>query len=377
MATVVHVLSGLKVGGAEMALHRLIVHGDREKFRHVVFALSPEGGMVERFREAGADLFVFDLRSHPLVEFWKLIKALRRANPDVVQTWMYHADLIGGLAARLAGCRAVVWGIRTTYLPQGGSRATRWVRWACARLSTWVPQAIVCAAEASRALHVELGYAADRMVVIPNGYAFDSLRPEPAARERLRRSWSIPDQGLVVGLLGRFSPDKDPETFVRAAARVAAVDPRVSFLMVGRGQEAGNESLAAWIAAAGTPERFILLGERSDVPDVLSAMDVFCLSSCTEGFPNVLAEAMALGLPCVSTQVGDAAFLLGDGGLLVPPKDPEALAQGLVTVLNLGEQGRARLGAKGRERVHSEFTIQRACDRFSALYRDVLGKGKR
>jgi glycosyltransferase involved in cell wall biosynthesis len=231
-----------------------------------------------------------------------------------------------------------------------------------------VPQTIVCAAEASRRAHVSVGYDATRMLVVPNGFDVARFCASPEQRAAIRNQCGFRSDSLVIGILGRFHPVKDHHNFVRAAGLLAARYPNVRFMMVGRELDANNRELADWIAKAGHESRFALLGERSDVPACLAAMDVFCLSSRTEGFPNVVGEAMAMGLPCVVTDVGDAAMLVTDTGVVVAKEDAEALAAGLSRVIDMTPEARARLGQMAKARIHSEFTMARARERFEDIY---------
>jgi glycosyltransferase involved in cell wall biosynthesis len=303
---------------------------------------------------------------------WQLFKIIRLWEPDVVQTWMYHADLLGGLAARAAGNRNLIWGVRTTDVEAGGRRGTTLVRNLCACLSRWVPQKIICAAEAARLAHVEAGYAIDRMMVVPNGFDLSRLVATASERSALRFECGFGADEVVVGILGRFNEEKDHENFVQAAGLVAQRFANVRFLLVGRGLEASNMQLGAWISDTGYADRFVMIGQRSDVPSCLAAMDIFCLSSKTEGFPNAVGEAMAVGVPCVVTDVGDAAMLVGNTGLVVKKQDARALANGLAQLLETPREARAELGRKAQERIRTEFTIDRARERFEAAYNVVL-----
>jgi glycosyltransferase involved in cell wall biosynthesis len=377
MPLVLHVISGLKVGGAEMVLYRLIVNSRGGRFTHAVIALHPEGAMRQRFIDAGIEIVVLDFKRSPVLNFFCLISLLRRRRPDIVQTWMYHADLLGGLAARMAGNRNVIWGVRSTEVNAGGLSAIVAVRKVCALLSWWVPHSIVCAAEVSRRAHVAVGYDAARMVVIPNGFDLAGLVATAAQRTALRETCGFGVNDVVVGSLGRFNQDKDQKNFVCAAGRLAQQNPQVRFLLVGRDLVAGNAELARWLVQTGHANRFVLLGERADVPACLAATDIFCLSSRTEGFPNVVGEAMAMGLPCVVTDVGDAAMLVADVGEVVPKEDSVALALGLARVLEMTPDARQKLGQKAKARIQAKFTIERARERFETLYEQVIVKGGR
>lgn len=373
---VLHIISGLAVGGAEMALYRLVLEFRGSEYTHTVIALTPEGGMYSRFTESGIRLIVLDVRRSPVRHLLRLCRLIRALRPDIVQTWLYHADLLGGLAAWVAGNRNVIWGIRTTDVDVGCARATTVVRRLCASLSRWIPHTIVCVAEAARRSHRQVGYDADRMVVVGNGFDLSALTASQSQRSQLRAQCGFDTEHVVLGTLGRFNLDKDHASFVKAAGQLAERHPHLRFLMVGRDLDGANEELRRWIAATGHPDRFVLLGERADVAVCLSAMDIFCLSSRTEAFPNVLGEAMAMGLPCVATDVGDAAVLMADTGIIVPKANPDALAHGVGELISRGPGYWRQLGQRGRERIHATFTMDCMRRRFEGIYDSVMnGRG--
>lgn len=376
---VLHIIIGLNVGGAELMLKRLVEsHYDNTDLRHSVISLTGTGKVGLQLQALGIEVHALGMRTPlgiPRV-LWRLVWMLRTSRPDIVQTWMYHADLLGGLAARLAGNQNVIWGIRTSEVMACGARGTASVRKLCAWLSRFVPHTIVCAADASRRAHIAVGYDASRMVVVPNGFDLAHLVATEAQREAMRLQCSLGTGIVTIGYLGRFHPDKDQENFVRAAGMVVKQYSKARFLMVGRDLDANNALLANWIARTGHADRFVLLGERADVPVCLAAMDLFCLSSRTEGFPNVVGEAMAMGVPCVVTDVGDAAMLVGDTGIVVPKEDSAALAQGLGQMLAMTSNARQQLGQKAKARIHAEFTIERARERFECIYQRITRKGR-
>jgi glycosyltransferase involved in cell wall biosynthesis len=374
---ILHVIIGLRIGGAESMLKRLIESQyDHDIYSHTVISLTAIDSIGEQLQKQGIDVQALGMRTvldTPRV-LWRLVKLIRSGQPDIVQTWMYHADLLGGLAARIAGNRNVIWGIRTTDVATVGSRVTSLVRRLCAWLSHTIPHTIVCAANASRRSHVAMGYSNARMVVLPNGFDLARLVATPTQRNGLRMQCGFDPSTVVVGYLGRFHRDKDQANFVRAAGLLSENFPHVRFLMVGRDLDEKNSELKDWISATVCADKFVLLGERSDVPVCLAAMDLFCLSSRTEGFPNVVGEAMAMGLPCVTTDVGDAAMLVADSGVVVPRQDSVALAAGLSRLLVMPSEEREELGQRAKDRIHKEFSMDRARERFEALYRQMTRK---
>lgn len=378
MPLVLHVITGLAVGGAEMALYRLITGSRGGDYTHAVVTLTPDGAMRKRFHEAGIELVIFNFNVSPVSQFFSLISLMRKIRPDIVQTWLYHADLLGGLAASLAGIRSVIWGVHSTNLVgSGASGTTRIARRLCAWVSRVVPHTIVCVAEASKRAHTAVGYDAKRMVVVPNGFELSQLAATGEQRALLRSQCGIGEDEVVIGSLGRFNPAKDPHNFVRAAEVLARRSPHVRFLMVGRGLDDDNAELASWIAHADCRDRFVLLGERADVPACLAAMDIFCLHSRTEAFPLVLGEAMAMGLPCVVTDVGDAPLMLADAGVVVPKEDSASLARELQRLVAMEPETRRRLGQKAKARIQAEFTLEQSRRQLEAIYLRVTKESRR
>lgn len=358
-----------------MMLHKLLSRLDRYEFESQVVSLLDRGAMGERIEPLGIRVRVLEMPRGPraLVGILRLVRWLRENPVDIIQCWMYHADLVGGLAGRLAGVRRVIWGIRqSTIDPRGTKRSTLWIAKTCARLSGFVPVRIVCCSQGARQGHAALGYDAAKMVVIPNGFDVDAFRPDPARGGEVRRELGIPEGAPLVGLVARFHPQKDHRTFLAAARRVGERFPNAHFLLCGEGIDSGNATLSGWVRAFGLGERVHLLGERGDVPRLTAALDVACSTSFAEGFPNAVGEAMACGVPCVVTDVGDSAELVGDTGRVVPPEKPNALADGVIELLTAGPEGRRRLAEAARTRVAERYSLPAVVERYQDLYREVL-----
>ncbi|PSL12940.1 glycosyltransferase involved in cell wall biosynthesis [Marinobacterium halophilum] len=372
---VAHVIIGLNVGGAELMLKRLIEsHSQQSDIEHVVISLTDQGVLGGQLNEQGVELHclgMFSIAKGPAA-FFKLRKLLRRLRPDVVHTWMYHADLLGGLAASSVGLRNLVWCIRSTDIRKGGSKVTLLIRKLCAWLSGRLPRVIVCAADASRQVHETVGYAPNKMQVIPNGFDLDKLLSTHTSITSIRDDLGISHDCKLVVSVGRYNPVKDHKTFIKAAGKVAAQRNGVKFMLVGRDLEHSNPQLMALIDATGQADAFYLLGERNDVSACLQASDVFCLHSVTEGFPNVLGEAMAVGLPCVTTDVGDAAYLLDKPEWVVPAASPDRLAEKLSAMLSLPVAERAALGDAAATRIREHFTMDVISRRYYDLYTSLI-----
>lgn len=371
MMNVAHVITGLNDGGAEAVLYRLCTH-DTENL-HLVVSLMDDGKYGALLREAGIEVHCLGMPRGrlPLGALWRLWCLLRAKRPDVVQTWMYHADLVGGAVARLAGVNAICWGIRHTTLERGVSaHGTILVARLCARLSGWLPRAIVSCSEESMQVHQRLGYAARKFFVIPNGYDLGRYAPDEGARARLRAEWSVDDETPLIGMVARYDPQKDHANLVAALAQLRGNGLDFVCVMVGNNVDTENTELRDVIDAAGLSHAVRLLGRRDDIPTVMNALDVHVLSSMGEAFPNVVAEAMACGTPCVTTEVGDAALIVGDTGWVVPPRNSGALASAVADALRERRdpiKWRSRRNA-AREHVARHFDIERMVNAYRMVW---------
>lgn len=376
---VLHIIVGLDVGGAETMLKRLIESDPSTIHSTVVVSLTSLGVLGESLRAHGVRVHTLGMTSAfgIFIAIWRLVKLIRQYQPEIVQTWMYHADLLGGLAARLSRYGAVVWGIRSTAIPQGPLSPTFWLVRLCAISSYLIPHKIICCARTAKEAHIKLGFAAQKMTVIPNGYDFSVFDRHFNSRANARAEMGFEDNGIVIGTVGRFDPLKDFENFVEASSKLAAKRDDVKFLMAGRNIEWSNPTLRKWIDSGGSVKKFSLFGEQSDVPYILSAMDVFCLSSVSEAFPNVLVEAMAMGLPCVVTRAGDAADILGVNDFVVPVKDSDSLSDALKQMCDLDPEVRRELGDKGAKKVREEYGIENIRQKYEKVYAETVMRIKR
>lgn len=365
---ILHVITGLAQGGAETALHRL-VSGTRDPRLHHVVSLTGEGVFAQRLREAGATVTALNARSSAsfIFSLVRLFKLIRRERPVIVQTWMYHADLVGGIAARLAGT-PVCWGIRQSNLmPSANKRSTLAIARICAALSSLVPQYIVSCSGRAIDTHRKFGYSG-RFVHIPNGLDVSRYSTSAKARASIRQELSIPSGARVLGNVGRLHQQKDYPTLLEAFALLpSSLDARL--LLVGKGLD---RTMADFNQIEPSRHPSILaVGPRDDVPTVLQGLDFFVLSSVGEGFPNVVVEAMASGVPCIVTDVGDTAEIVGDTGWIVPASDPRALAQAMRLALAEDEAARQARSDAARARISEMYTIRKMVQSYENLWHQV------
>lgn len=359
-----------------MMLYKLLSRMNDNEFDSEVISLTDAGPVADKIRLLGVPVHALGMKRgkiHP-VALMKLSLLLRKLKPDLVQTWLYHSDLIGGLAAKLAGIKKIFWSIRQSNIDaDSNKRSTIWIVKTCAKLSSWLPDKIICCSHAALKSHVALGYTKEKILVIPNGFDLDEFKPDQDARKSVRRELGIDESIFLVGLVARFDPQKDHQNFVQAAELLRKNDSSVHFVLCGDGINTENAQLTQWIKQADLEKSVYLLGTRSDVSFLATAMDVAVSSSIGEGFPNVIGEAMACGLPCVVTDVGDSALLVGDAGLVVAAKDPEALAAAIDELLQASSEFREELGKKARLRVMNNYSLDSVVKKFEAVYRGVVG----
>lgn len=370
---ILHLITTLDVGGAETALLRLVTRLERRRFACTVVSLTGPGTLVRAFRREGIDVIVLGApRMAGIGAVWRLARVIRRIRPALVQTWLYHADLVGLLAGRVAGVPAIAWNIRCSDLPPTHpSRSTLWIRALLARLSR-APDAVVVNSEAGRRVHERLGYRPRRWALIPNGFDTEAFAPSDHRRDAVRRDLGIHSDAPTVALIARYHPMKDHATFLAAMHGVATALPALRVVLAGRGVDGSNAELRALIAEQHLEGHVSLLGEVADPAGVLAAVDVAVSSSSYgEGFPNVIAESMACGTAVVATDVGDSARILDRFGAVVPPRDPRALSTAVVDMLRRPRAERAGVGQLARQRVLEHFSLAAVVQRYEDLYMEL------
>jgi glycosyltransferase involved in cell wall biosynthesis len=374
---VLHVISGLSRGGAEAALCRLIAGSS--DIQHEVLVLTHNKEMDDQIRAAGASVHYIDLKAFFALpaRLFSTVKFIRRSRPDVLQTWMYHADVIGGLLARIVGIRAIAWGVHHACpdAPDLG-RGARLFAWLGMQLSSWVPSEIVACSVTSRICHVRYGYSSDKVRVIKNGYDTQRFSVQNQSRDVLRKQWGVSNDVPLLGTVARYHPVKGHQFLLAALAQIKAAGGTFKCALVGDGVEGSNLSLRALIDRFGLNDDVLLLGPRTDIPDVMNALDILVLCSLAEAFPNVLSEAMACGTPCVTTDVGDAADIVGQTGWLVPPGQVTSLANAITDAISARTHVKSwQLRCQSaRERIVGNFSLSRMVDAYVSCWRRLIAK---
>lgn len=375
---IVHVLPGLKAHGAELQLLGLVSRSDRARFHHDVISLTSMGSLGTNLEHLGIGVYTLglpDVRSVVSAP-WKFRALMTRLRPDLVHGWLYDGNLAALLATvgRRHRRPKRVWCVLHALNAFGTERfKTKTTIRLGARWSGSADR-IVYNSSSAMEQHEKIGYCARRSLVIPNGVDSEVFRPGSSQdRNLLHAELGVGSDTLLVGVTARYHPLKDFSNLAKAAALVAGRMPRrVIFALAGRGLDERNQGLVALIEDAGAKQAIRLLGERRDIPRLLAGCDIACLSSLSEALPNALTEAMACGIPCVATDVGDCRELVGNTGVIVPPRNPSQLAEGIIKLLQAPREEREALGHRARKRVVDEYSLDLMVDRFESVYKEAV-----
>lgn len=363
--SLVHVVAGLGSGGAEHFLLRLLRADPGLRDVSRIVSVRPLDALSSQFEALGVPVLKLPLAAD--LDLPRHLLALRRTltHPDtrLIQSWLYLSDT---LAALLGGGRPVVWGIRSSHGARGKRLTGLLARGVNPWLSSRAPAAIICCGQQALDAHRKLGYDSSRLRLIPNGYEIENYQPDPAAGAALRAELGIPADAFVIGMAARTDIYKDHETLLRAVALARQQVSNLRVLLCGKGTDA--EQVATLIRRHNLQTVCQTLGQQSDMRRFYAALDVHVLSSLSEGFPNVVAEATLYGSGSLSTDVGEARALLADPAALIPPGDASTMADRILAFQALSPTGRAQQIAANRAVVASQFDMNRIAQLYRATY---------
>lgn len=374
---VVHVITDLDIGGAENVLASLVDFNDSSQIQSCVISLSTEGPLAERIKEKGIPVYalgmkrsLFDIFLLPRLAYW-----LWKEKPDVVQTWLYHADLIGGLIAKISTSAPVIWNIRHSDLDPKAKFSIKLIRKILANISSWLPAEIIACSSRAANIHTNIGYSKRKIQIIANGVDVNEFIPDPNSKKQVRRELNIDENDMVIGMVARFHPQKDHRNFIRAIGETIRLFPKTMVILCGNNVDYENDVLVGLINSTGFKNNFRLLGIRRDIPSITSAFDIAVLSaSHGEAFPNVVVEAMSCEIPCVVTDVGDAADIVGKSGIVVETENWEMLHKGIVKLLRLPKSALREMGKESRRRIQADYSLENMIERYRNFYFQIVLK---
>jgi glycosyltransferase involved in cell wall biosynthesis len=334
--------------------------------------LTGKGEVGSRISDLGIPLMALDMHRNitSLSTFLKLIQYLREIKPDLVHTWMYHADLIGGIAAKISKVPTIVWGVRSADFLHSKTRfLTRLTLLICAKLSSWLPNVVIYNSHKGVSYHKAMGYQEKYSVVISNGVDIDKFHPNNLARLKIRKDLGLSTQSVLIGIIGRYDLLKNHNGFIDAVTFFNRSAMNVHFLMVGNGLDSSNTAITRKLKNNKIETYCHLLGHRQDIPEIMAALDLLSLTSTSEAFPNVLIEAMACGVPCVATDVGDATLILEGSGWIIPINDMRALANTWEAFLSMSNEQIKYYRLRARERIKKYYEINHVLRQYEDVYK--------
>jgi glycosyltransferase involved in cell wall biosynthesis len=369
MIKVLHLISSLNIGGAEQNLRNLVEKMDTNEFRNTIVSMTDIGMLGEGIIRLGIPVIMLNMKKgvpdpRGILRLHRIVKTLQ---PDIIQTWMYHANILGLL---FSTPRPVIWNIRCSDMDLSRYGLIYRLTVQAGALMSGRPALVIANAYAGKSAHERFGYHPRRWEVIPNGFDTERFKPDVATRDEVRRELQIPPEAISVGLIARFDPMKDHQNFFKAMYDLQSMYPDVHYVLAGRGIDAANPAFHS--LKPPITDNLHLIGERHDIHRILAALDISILSSSFgEGFPTIIGESMSAGVPCVVTDTGDAPILVGDTGIVVPRRNPKALASAISGLIHAGPAARAALGHKARIRILDQYSIDLTVKQYETLYKEL------
>ena len=372
---ILHIITSLLDGGAEGVLYRLCTNDTNNE--HMVISLRGKGKYGELLTNQGVKVLTLNMKpkKFSIFAFLKLIKILKNENADIIQTWLYHADFLGGIAARLAGKKNLIWNIRHSDFNKKYTKKSLVILIKIlSKLSYFLPKKIISCSKNSIKLHTNIGYQSNKMNYVPNGYDLQMFKPNPQRKLLIKNKFNIKNRFTLLGNIARFHPQKDHVNLLQALSIVKKNKIPFKCILVGFGIEKKNKILNNLIQKFNLKNELILLGQQSKINVIMNEIDVNILASgYGEAFPNVVAEAMASGTPCVVTDVGDSSLIVGDTGWVTRTSNSKELANNIKKAINKSKSKKWNyLCLKARKRIVKKFSIKKMIVSYNKIWQQTL-----
>jgi glycosyltransferase involved in cell wall biosynthesis len=372
---ILYIISGLSTGGAEMMLYKLLSVIDRDIFEPVVISLTDYGSLGNNIKNLNIDVYKIGMKAgfpNPF-KVWHFIKLIRKINPELIQGWMYHGNLAALLAKYVLPNRVfLLWNIRHTPDDLKKEKClTALVIRLGAKFSSHSDR-IIYNSNVSEQKHKLLGYDNKNKSIIPNGFNCEQFKAFDNAKSKLRHSLGLKKDTLLIGLVARYHIMKDHVTFLHSAGKLNKTYPEIHFVLVGQGVDKNNPLLIKLIEDLKITENVHLLGKRMDVDEITAGLDIACSSSSWgESFSNAIGEAMACGIPCIVTDVGDSARIVGESGIVVKPGDGKAFTGAMITLIKMSSEERMGLGKLAKNRIIKHFSLNLVIKQYEDMYQNL------
>ena len=355
---IVHIITGLGDGGAEHVLFKICKYDTKNK--HIVISLKGPGKYFSLLKKLNIKVYFFDFKFYSIHKFFHLIKLLRHLKPEIVQTWLVHADFLGSIASKFAGINNIIWNVRYSNIEIGKAKfSTIFIIRLLSLMSHFVPKLIITVSKKAKKIYEKIGYNKKLFEYIPNGYDLSTLKISKNLKNNFKKKYKINNKIPLIGNVSRYDPQKDHFNLLKALSIIKEKKINFFCILVGTNIDSKNIDLVYEIKRLKLNGNVKLLGQTNDISMVMNSLDLHVLSSSYgEGFPNVVAEAMACGTPCVVTEVGDSSLIVGKTGWIVPPKNPVRLSKAIENALNERDTPKWKNRSKmARLRIEENFSI--------------------
>ena len=372
---IVHIITSLGDGGAEHTLFKICKYDYKNK--HIIISLKGPGKYYSLLNKIGIKVYCINLKYFSITKFFFLVKILRKLKPDIIQTWLVHADLLGSIAAKLAGLKKIIWNIRYSNLEIGKAKfSTILIIKLLAKLSFSVPQLILVVSKRAKKIYEIKGYDKQKLKFIPNGYDLSLLKPDKSEKKDFRKKFNIKGHLPIIGNVARYDKKKDHLNLLKAISLIKL--KKIDFLcfLVGSNINKNNFRLVSEIRKLKLTKYVKLIGQRDSILKFMNGFDIYVQSSSYgEGFPNVVAESMACKIPCIVTDVGDASYIVGETGWVVPPSNSKELAKSIENAINeVGTRKWNKRCNNARSRIKVNFNISKMLKSYNKSWYQVYRK---
>lgn len=372
MITIAHVITGLELGGAETMLYKLITNTDKEKFHHIVISLTSEGHYGKIIKYNGIPVYTLNLKrpSKLLLTPFRYRKILKRHQIDVVQAWMYHANVFATLLSFLWPKAKIIHNVRQSLEKLSNNKIKTQITIKLNALLSRLSYRVINNSLSSQRQHRAIGFSKKNELHIPNGFEENIFQPNQTQYKNIRQEHNIPKDAKIIGMLARYNVLKNQAGFLNVAQCLLSQKPNdLHFFLAGRGCGHQNKALRKKIEDLGLIQHITLLDQVAP-QEYLPAFDVYLSTSIEEGFPNVIGEAMLCGVPCVATNVGDCQTIIGDYGFISDIDDIEGLAQGCLKALETAQETKEAM----RQEIAKRYSIKAVAHTYEMLYTSALNE---
>jgi glycosyltransferase involved in cell wall biosynthesis len=371
---IVHIITGLNDGGAENILYKICHHDNFNN--HIVISIVSGGKYFSLLKKIGIKVYCMDMKFYSLLNFFYLIKLLRNLKPDIVQTWLIHGDFIGGIASRLAGIKNILWTILYSKLDTSIEKTRNILLIKIlAKLSYIIPKLIIVVSKSAKKNCQNLGYNKKKIRLITTGFDLSYFKISKYEKLYFKKKIKIKKQTPLIGIVARYHPVKDHINLLHALSILRLKKKLFCCALVGSNMTKKNVILFNEIKKLQLENFVKLLGPKNNIPQVMNGLDVNILCSKSEGFPSVIVEAMACGTPCVVTDVGDSAFIVGKNGWVVPSSNSIQLANTIEKTLSkINKKNWKKRCDQARLRVKNKFGINKMIKYYNLTWSEVYNK---